>query len=250
MADLRVLPVQVGLAGRETAIGDAIALAIKRLRGTDQRAPGSQVLVLLTDGVNTAGQVDPMKAAELARDQGVRIHTIAFGGDDPRTMFGIRLPVGEVEIDEEALRRIAQAIDVRSKEISRAVGLTIPQLIVLQAIRSLVDATPQHAYRVLEPLFNQDLAKRSEEEVRELAQLFVKHGGPQALTKLEELLHRRGLTTTEPERELAVTIARSLMRTPDPKVVALLDAVAKDWLVPQRIRSTCKEIADMLRVGS
>ncbi len=120
----------------------------------------------------------------------------------------------------------------------------------LQAIRSLVDATPQHAYRVLEPLFNQDLAKRSEEEVRELAQLFVKHGGPQALTKLEELVHRRGLTTTEAERELAVTIARALMRTPDSKVVALLDAVAKDWLVPQRIRSTCKEIADMLRVGS
>ncbi|MGJ4731153.1 vWA domain-containing protein [Luteimonas sp. SDU101] len=109
----------VGLAGRETAIGDAIGLAVKRLRGADadasgRRAPGTRVLVLLTDGVNTAGQLDPMKAAELARDQGVRIHTVAFGGDDARTMFGIRLPTGDVEIDEAALRRIAEATGGRA----------------------------------------------------------------------------------------------------------------------------------------
>jgi len=111
---LQLLDSVVGLAGRETAIGDAIALAIKRLRGTGQDAAGAQVLVLLTDGVNTAGQVDPMKAAELARDKGVRIHTIAFGGDAGRTMFGIRLPSDEAEIDEEALRRIADATGGRA----------------------------------------------------------------------------------------------------------------------------------------
>src|SRR5690606_25221391 len=104
----------VGLAGRETAIGDAIGLAVKRLRGGETGARGPQVLVLLTDGVNTAGQLDPMKAAELASEQGVRIHTIAFGGDSAHTMFGIRLPTGEVEIDEEALRRIAEATGGRS----------------------------------------------------------------------------------------------------------------------------------------
>ena len=61
---------RVGLAGRETAIGDAIGLGVKRLHAqpNDQR-----VLILLTDGVNTAGALDPGKAAELARDAGVRI---------------------------------------------------------------------------------------------------------------------------------------------------------------------------------
>ncbi len=106
----------VGLAGRETAIGDAIGLAVKRLGGAEPeaRAPGPQVLVLLTDGVNTAGQLDPAKASELARDRGVRIHTIAFGGDDTMTMFGIRVPAGEAEIDEEALRRIAETTGGRA----------------------------------------------------------------------------------------------------------------------------------------
>ena len=68
----------VGLAGRETAIGDAIGLAVKRLRARPAR---QRVLVLLTDGVNTAGLLEPIKAAQLARDEGVRVHTIAFGGE-------------------------------------------------------------------------------------------------------------------------------------------------------------------------
>jgi len=107
----------VGLAGRETAIGDAIGLAVKRLRSQQagQRAPDSQVLVLLTDGVNTAGQLDPMKAAELAREHKVRIHTVAFGGDgDGMSLFGIQLPGNEVEIDEATLQRIADTTGGRA----------------------------------------------------------------------------------------------------------------------------------------
>jgi len=97
----------VGLAGRETAIGDAIALATKRLRAlpSDQR-----VLVLLTDGVNTAGALEPQKAAELARDEGVRIHTIAFGGYGAGlNVFGVplRMPGGDDMTDEAGLKRIA-----------------------------------------------------------------------------------------------------------------------------------------------
>lgn len=102
----------VGLAGRETAIGDAIGLAVKRLR-TQER--GQRVLVLLTDGVNTAGLLDPLKAAELARDNGVRIHTVAFGGEGDLSVFGFRLPgSGESEIDEATLRRIAAMTGGRS----------------------------------------------------------------------------------------------------------------------------------------
>ncbi|QSX78634.1 vWA domain-containing protein [Agrilutibacter solisilvae] len=97
----------VGLAGQETAIGDAIALAVKRLRSQ----PAEQrVLILLTDGVNTAGILDPLKAAELARSEGVRVHTIAFGGEGSLSLFGFRLPMPGAgdEIDEATLQRVAE----------------------------------------------------------------------------------------------------------------------------------------------
>lgn len=95
----------VGLAGRATAIGDAIALATKRLQPqpSDQR-----VLILLTDGVNTAGMLEPAKAAQIAHDNRVRIHAIAFGGEGgAMSLFGFKLPMGGDEIDEAGLRRIA-----------------------------------------------------------------------------------------------------------------------------------------------
>ncbi len=95
----------VALAGRATAIGDAIALATKRL----QRQPaGERVLILLTDGVNTAGTLDPQKAAEIARDNGIRVHAIAFGGaGGALSVLGFQLPMGGDEVDEAGLRRIA-----------------------------------------------------------------------------------------------------------------------------------------------
>lgn len=95
-----------GLAGQETAIGDALGLAVKRLRA---QASGQRVVVLLTDGVNTAGALEPTRAAELARDAGVRVHTIAFGGDGSMSLFGFQLPMPGAgdDIDETALRTIA-----------------------------------------------------------------------------------------------------------------------------------------------
>ena len=96
-----------GLAGRETALGDAIGLAVKRLR---EQPEGQRVLVLLTDGVNTAGVLDPLKAAELASAEGVRVHTIAFGGSGSFSFFGVPLPMqGGDEVDEDTLRRVAES---------------------------------------------------------------------------------------------------------------------------------------------
>lgn len=98
----------VGLAGRETAIGDAIGLAVKRLADQPE---GQRVLILLTDGVNTAGELEPERAATLARDNGVRIHTIAFGGEGGSfSIFGmpITLPGAEDSLDEAGLQRIAE----------------------------------------------------------------------------------------------------------------------------------------------
>lgn len=95
-----------GLAGRETAMGDAIGLAVKRLR---EQPEGQRVLVLLTDGVNTAGVLKPLKATELARAEGVRVHTIAFGGSGAFSFFGVPLPMrGGEEVDEDTLRQVAQ----------------------------------------------------------------------------------------------------------------------------------------------
>ena len=102
----------VGLAGRATALGDAIALSTKRLQqqGTEQRARKEHVLIVLTDGVNTAGVLEPAKAAQIARDAGVRVHAIAFGGQGggALSVFGFSLPTGGDEVDEAGLQRIAQ----------------------------------------------------------------------------------------------------------------------------------------------
>jgi len=95
----------VGLAGRETAIGDAIALAVKRLRDQPE---GQRVLILLTDGVNNAGVLTPERAAELAAAEQVRVYTVAFGGDGRRQLFGFDLGQAQDPVDEATLRRIAQ----------------------------------------------------------------------------------------------------------------------------------------------
>ncbi|AFL72692.1 VWA domain-containing protein [Thiocystis violascens] len=97
----------VGLAGRETAIGDAIAVAVKRLR---EQPEGQRVLVLLTDGQNTAGTLDPLVAAQLAAQAGVRIHTIGIGGGEMgiRTPFGIRLMRQGSDYDPATLKQIAE----------------------------------------------------------------------------------------------------------------------------------------------
>ena len=71
-----------GLAGRSTAIGDAIGLTVKRL-GDDSE---EQILILLTDGVSNSGEIQPEKAAELAADKGLKIHTIGVGSRQSREL--------------------------------------------------------------------------------------------------------------------------------------------------------------------
>lgn len=95
----------VGLAGRETAIGDAIVLAVRHLTALPARA---RVLVLLTDGVNTAGNVMPLDAARLAKAAGVRIYTIGVGSDAQSVnVFGMQLPAPDNQLDTQVLTRIA-----------------------------------------------------------------------------------------------------------------------------------------------
>jgi Ca-activated chloride channel family protein len=97
----------VGLAGKETAIGSAIGLGVRRLRN---RPEGDRVLILLTDGANTAGELDPLQAADVAAAEGVRVHTIGVGADEMliRSLFGTRRVNPSTELDEETLTRIAE----------------------------------------------------------------------------------------------------------------------------------------------
>lgn len=97
---------EVGLTGQETAIGDAIAIAAKRLR--DRPAEG-RVLILLTDGASNAGVMQPIPAAEIAKELGIRIYTIGVGAERVavNTAFGRRIVNPSEDLDEETLSRIA-----------------------------------------------------------------------------------------------------------------------------------------------
>ena len=94
-----------------TAIGVGLANAVNRLRNSEAK---SKVVVLLTDGVNNSGEIDPLTSAELAKQYGIRVHTIGVGKEgesilpvqDPR--FGLRYLKVETQIDEKVLQAISQ----------------------------------------------------------------------------------------------------------------------------------------------
>ena len=98
----------IGLAGENTAIGDAIGLAVKRLKS---QPADSRVLVLLTDGANTAGEITPIKAAELAKDNQLKIYTIGVGADEMivRSFFGNRKVNPSRDLDEKTLIKVAES---------------------------------------------------------------------------------------------------------------------------------------------
>lgn len=97
----------IGLAGDNTAIGDAIGLAVKRLKN---QQVNSRVLILLTDGANTAGEVSPLKAAELAAENQLKIYTIGIGADEMlvRSFFGAHKVNPSQDLDEKTLTAIAE----------------------------------------------------------------------------------------------------------------------------------------------
>jgi Ca-activated chloride channel homolog len=97
-----------------TAIGDGIATAINRLRESEAK---SKVIILLTDGENNAGNIDPLQAAEIADMYGIRLYTIGVGSRGtaigPVQIIGGNLIFGpvEVDIDEPTLRKAAEIAD-------------------------------------------------------------------------------------------------------------------------------------------
>ncbi|MGM0427366.1 MAG: VWA domain-containing protein [Thermodesulfobacteriota bacterium] len=101
---------KVGMAGDRTAVGSAIAIASKRLKGVKAK---SKILILLTDGRSNAGQITPQAAAEAARALGIKIYSIGVGGMGPapfriKTFLGTRIVHQNVDLDEKTLKKIAR----------------------------------------------------------------------------------------------------------------------------------------------
>jgi Ca-activated chloride channel homolog len=98
------------LQTNRTAIGMGLGLSVARLRSDDLK---SKVIILMSDGVSNAGEIDPMTAAELAKAKGARVYTIGIGSKGTASMpvqtpFGIRYQQIPVDIDEETLTEVAQ----------------------------------------------------------------------------------------------------------------------------------------------
>ncbi len=143
----------IGLAGKRTAIGDAIGLAVKRLRNQPQE---NRVLILLTDGTSNAGSVEPLRAADIAAAEGVRIYTIGVGADERivQGLFGSQR-VTNTDLDEKTLQAIAEKTGGRYFRARDIRGL--------QEIYQLLDelepvSTDQEVFRPVHELYSWPLS--------------------------------------------------------------------------------------------
>lgn len=96
----------LGLVGERTAIGDALGLAAKRF---NDKKDSNRILILVTDGQNTAGNIEPGEALELAKAAGVKVYTIGVGADEMlvRSFFSNRKVNPSADLDEGLLEKIA-----------------------------------------------------------------------------------------------------------------------------------------------
>lgn len=120
-----LLETPLNIAGGKTAIGDAIGLAVKRLKS---RPTDSRILILLTDGRNNVGEVAPLQAAKIAAQEGVKIYTVGFGADEMQVpgIFFNRTINPSAELDEKTLSEIARrtgGIYQRARDSSELEGI-------------------------------------------------------------------------------------------------------------------------------
>ncbi|MBF0475394.1 MAG: VWA domain-containing protein [Deltaproteobacteria bacterium] len=100
---------KIGMAGDQTAIGDALAIAVKRLKDIKAK---SKIIILLTDGVNNTGSIEPLEAAGLAKTFDIKIYTVGVGTVGPvpflvDTPFGPKYVMQRVDLDKVTLEKIA-----------------------------------------------------------------------------------------------------------------------------------------------
>ena len=145
---LRLEDATVGLAGETTSIGDALGLAVKRLQNVPSKG---RMIILLTDGVNNSGVLPPLKAAELASADGIKIYTIGLGSEaDPRAFGGMFFNTNATaDLDEETLKAVAtmtggryfRATDMQSLQ---TIYRIINQMETISHEQAMV--RPQHDY--------------------------------------------------------------------------------------------------------
>jgi Ca-activated chloride channel family protein len=144
----RIEDATVGLAGKTTSIGDALGLAVKRLQEVPSQG---RVIILLTDGVNNSGVLAPLKAAELAATDGIKVYTIGLGVEqDPRLSQDLFLSLNAtMELDEDTLKEVAKitggryfrATDMQSLQ---SIYSTINQMETVSQEKQII--RPQHEY--------------------------------------------------------------------------------------------------------
>jgi Ca-activated chloride channel family protein len=122
----------LGLVGEKTAIGDAVGLAVKRF---DEKENSNRVLILLTDGQNTAGNITPEQANELAIDKGITVYTIGVGADTQQvdSFFGRRTINPSQDLDEKMLTELAESTGgkyfrARDTDAMQAIYKTLDEL--------------------------------------------------------------------------------------------------------------------------
>ena len=143
---------QLGFAGPSTAIGDAIAITVKKLRALPTAGSNGRVVILLTDGANTSGEIEPREAARLAHSAGIKIYTIGLGADSmiERGFLFNREINPSADLDEATLTYIA---DITGGQYFRARSPRQLQQ-VYEAINEL-EPLPQEAetFRPIKELF-------------------------------------------------------------------------------------------------
>lgn len=136
---------QPGIAGNTTSIGDAIGLAIKRLR---MHPADHRVLILVTDGANTSGVISPLAAAQLAARYQIKIYTVGIGSNQANNLYEL-IDTTSLELDEQALKDIAQATAGQYFHITDSNDL----------------ARIEHSISLLEPNISYQLPKRNSQEL-------------------------------------------------------------------------------------
>lgn len=142
---MRLQDASVGLAGKTTSIGDALGLAVKHMQHIPAKG---RVIILLTDGANNSGMLLPLKAAQLAQHDDIKVYTIGLSSDSSVPIFG-GMPAPIDDLDEQTLKTIASmtkgqyfhATDKRSLE---HIYQLINQLETVTQDNTIV--RPEHAY--------------------------------------------------------------------------------------------------------
>lgn len=145
---MRLEDATAGLAGKTTSIGDAVGLAVKRLQDVPK---DGRIIILLTDGANNSGILNPLKAAELAKEDGIKMYTIGLGAElDPRALtsdfFAQNLTA---DLDEPTLKKMANMTEGKyfratDTESLRTIYKTINQLEAIKQEQETV--RPQKDY--------------------------------------------------------------------------------------------------------